>query len=224
MMSAERRERAQAIGAAVVVAALVALGVLAWKLGWFERLRDVDALAEYLRRDGARGAWLCIGAQFLQVVIFFIPGEITQVAAGYVFGVWKGFAYSVIGIMSGSAFAYAVGVLVGRPAFEKIFGAVALDKLERVVRSDRGILGVFLLFLAPGAPKDAMSYGAGLAGVGFWRFLFVSGLGRMPALFFSTLFGSQAFERDWRSLAWSALVAVAVGGVFWVWRRRMVGA
>lgn len=218
------RDRAQAVAPFVLLGGLLLLGLLAWKLGWFERMSDVDALAEDLRRDGLRGAVLCIGAQFLQVAIFLIPGEITQVAAGYVFGLWKGFAYSVIGIMAGSAFAYGVGRTVGRPTFEKVFGAEALAKIASAVRSDRGILGLFLLFLAPGAPKDAMSYGAGLAGVGFWRFVFVSGLGRLPALFFSTLFGAQAFERDWWSLAWSGLIAVAVGAIFWVWRRRLLGA
>jgi len=224
MSLATWRDRAQTLAPFILGVGLLALGLLAWKLGWFERMSDVDALAEDLRRDGVRGALLCIGAQFLQVVIFLIPGEITQVAAGYVFGLWKGFLYSVIGIMAGSAFAYGAGKVVGRPTFEKIFGRPALDKLEKTMRSDKGILGVFLLFLAPGAPKDAMSYGAGLAGVGFWRFVFVSGLGRLPALFFSTLFGAQAFERDWHSLLWSALLAVAVGVVFWLWRRRMVGA
>ena len=218
------RDRAQTLAPFLLLGFLLLLGLLAWKFGWLEYMRDVDVLAEELRRDGMRGALLCIGAQFLQVVIFLIPGEITQVASGYVFGLWKGFAYSVIGIMAGSAFAYWVGRVVGRPTFEKIFGAEALEKMANAVRSDKGILGVFLLFLAPGAPKDAMSYGAGLAGVGFWRFVFISGLGRLPALFFSTLFGAQAFERDWWSLAWSGLIAVAVGLVFWIWRRRMLGA
>ncbi len=218
------RDRAQRIAPFILIGGLIALGLLAWKFNWVERMSDVDALAESLRRDGVRGALLCIGAQFLQVAIFLIPGEITQVASGYVFGLWLGFAYSVVGIMLGSAFAYGVGKLVGRPTFEKIFGAAALEKLEAAVRSERGVLGIFLLFLAPGAPKDAMSYGAGIAGVGFGRFLLISGLGRLPALFFSTLFGAQAFERDWTSLAWSALVAAVAGAVFWVWRKRLVPA
>ena len=224
MSAAHWRDRAQTLAPFVLAAFLLLFALLAWKLGWLEYMRDVDALAEELRRDDVRGAWLCIGAQFLQVVIVLIPGEITQVASGYVFGLWKGFAYSVLGIMAGSAFAYWAGSVVGRPVFERIFGAAALDRMAHAVHSDKGILGVFLLFLAPGAPKDAMSYGAGLAGVGFWRFVFVSGLGRLPGLFFSVLFGAQAFERDWWSLAWSGLIAVAVGLVFWIWRRRMLGA
>ncbi len=218
------RDRAQRFGPFVLLAGLAALGFAAWKFNWVEHLSDVDVLAEDLRRNDVRGALLCIGAQFLQVAIFLIPGEITQVASGYVFGLWTGFAYSIIGITLGSAFAYGVGKLVGRPTFEKVFGADALEKLETGVRSERGILGIFLLFLAPGAPKDAMSYGAGITGVGFWRFILISGLGRLPALFFSTLFGAQAFERDWTSLAWSVLLAVAAGAVFWIWRKRLVPA
>ncbi|MBI1356510.1 MAG: hypothetical protein GC160_19385 [Acidobacteria bacterium] len=201
---------------------LLLLAAAAWKLGWFERLRDVDALAEELRQEGWKGALLCIAAQFVQVVIFMIPGEITQVAAGYVFGLWVGFFYSVVGIMAGSACAYGLGKALGRPTFLKIFGEEALQRMVAAVNSERGVWGLFLLFLAPGAPKDAMSYGSGLAGVGLGRFLLVSGLGRLPALFFSTLFGAQAFERDWRSLLWTALVAGAAGLAFWLVRRRIM--
>ena len=214
--------RLRALAPVAFGAALLALAAAAWGLDWFDRLRDVERLAEQLRQEGWRGVLLCIAAQFVQVVIFMIPGEITQVAAGYVFGLWKGFLYSVIGIMAGSACAYGLGRALGRPTFVRFFGADALDAVVTAVNSRKGVWGLFLLFLAPGAPKDAMSYGAGLAGVGLWRFLIVSGLGRTPALFFSTLFGAQAFERDWRSLASTAVVAAAAGLSFWLLRRRIM--
>ncbi|MYB51623.1 MAG: hypothetical protein F4X77_05405, partial [Acidobacteriia bacterium] len=78
-------------------AGLVAILALAWSLGWLDRLPQHDQLVQWMRRDGIAGPLICIGIQFLQVVVFAIPGEITQFAAGYVFGAGWGFFYSIIG-------------------------------------------------------------------------------------------------------------------------------
>ncbi len=195
--------------AVILVIALAAGFYLAWKTGLVERLGNQQELIQSMRQSGFRGPLICIGIQFLQVVIFMIPGEITQIAAGYVFGAWLGFAYSVAGIMLGSAFNYGFARLAGRPVMEKLLGAGTLARVDRALETRRGQSALFLLFLLPGLPKDAMSYGAGLTSLGFVEFVTISGLARMPALLFSTMIGSQLYQRDYGTLA----ITVAVGGV-----------
>src|ERR1019366_7292400 len=87
-----------------LVLLVVGGGIWLWHAGFLEELSNKDRFIAALREDGPKGPLLCIAAQFVQVVIFAIPGEITQVAAGYVFGPWRGFLYSVTGFMVGSAF------------------------------------------------------------------------------------------------------------------------
>jgi len=89
-----------------------------WRAGFLEELSNRDRLVVALREDGVKGPLLCIAAQVVQVVIFAVPGEITQLAAGYVFGVWRGFLYSVVGIMVGSAFNFYFARILGRPTLE----------------------------------------------------------------------------------------------------------
>ena len=79
----------------------VAGGIWLWHAGFLEEFFNKDRLIAALREDELKGPLLCIAAQFVQVVIFAIPGEITQVAAGYVIGFWRGSLYSIIGIMVG---------------------------------------------------------------------------------------------------------------------------
>ncbi len=193
-----------AFWAAVAVVALGATVAVAWQRGWLGGLLSQDQLVAWMRDEGWAGPLICIGIQFLQVVIFAIPGEITQIAAGYVFGAWWGFAYSVVGIFLGSAFDFGFARAVGRPATQRLLGAARLEDIDRGLQSRKGLAAVFLLFLLPGMPKDAMSYGAGLTMLRLPVFLAISVPARMPALLLSTRFGEEAYDRDYASMAWVA--------------------
>ena len=206
----------------LLLAAVALVILLVWKSGLAIDLlnRDNrDDIRQWMRRSGPVGPLICIGIQFLQVVLFPFPGEITQGAAGYVFGAWEGFLYSLIGIMLGEAFDFVFARLVGRPVINKLMGPRALARVDKLLASRKGRSALFLLFLTPGMPKDAMSYGAGLTKIGFQEFMIISGLGRIPALLFSTLFGSQLYERDWFTLALIGGVAVLVTASFYVFEK-----
>lgn len=98
------------------VIVLLAVGVaVLWHTGVLHRISNKDHLIALLREGGPTGALLCIAVQFLQVVIAVIPGEITSFAAGYVFGAWRGFLYSAIGVTLGSAFNFWFARVVGQP-------------------------------------------------------------------------------------------------------------
>ena len=200
--------------------AFLAAGYYAYQSGLAAELSDYDRLVETLRRDGLWGPLACIGVQFVQVIIFAIPGEVTQVAAGYVFGAWAGFLYSWVGIMLGSSCAFGFSRLVGRPVMERILGAKRLAKIDHVLETRRGKSALFTLFLIPGMPKDSMSFAVGLTEFKLGEFVVLSGLGRAPALLFSTMIGSQLYERDYFSLGVTVVVAVAAAAGFFLYERR----
>ena len=212
-----------AFWAGVAILGFASVLWLAWERGWLLRLADHDQLVAWMRGGGARGPLICVGIQFLQVVIFAIPGEITQIAAGYVFGAWWGFLYSIAGILLGSAFGFGFARAVGRPAVQRIVGRDRLAEIDGQLQSRRGLTAVFVLFLVPGMPKDAMSYGAGLTGIPFLAFVWISVLARLPALLLSTLFGAEAYDRDYQSMVWIASVALFLlaGAALYRWRHRI---
>ena len=208
--------------AAVATLSLAVVLYVVWKRGWLFRLADHEELVSWMRGDGHVGPLICIGIQFLQVVIFAIPGEVTQTAAGYVFGAWWGFAYSIIGILLGSAFNLGFARAVGRPVLRRILGARRLARADRKLQSDKGMVTLFVLYLLPGAPKDLMSYGAGLTELSLPVFVAITVPARAPALLLSTLFGSEAYNRDYVSMFWIALGALLLvsSGAYYQWRRR----
>jgi len=190
-------------------------GVWLWHAGFLDELLDEDRLIAALRKEGAAGPLLCIAAQFVQVVIFAIPGEITQLAAGYVYGAWRGFLYSIVGIMAGSAFNFYFARIVGRPTLERFISHSTLDKVDHALNSAKGKSALFLLFLLPGAPKDALCYGAGFTAMSLPEFVIIAGLARTPALLASILIGAQASHKDYRSMILIAfVVGIAVLGYY----------
>jgi uncharacterized membrane protein YdjX (TVP38/TMEM64 family) len=210
---------------AAFVALLLAGGGWLWHSGILHHLADRQRLIASLREGGPRGPLLCIAAQFIQVVIFFVPGEITQFAAGYVFGTWRGLAFSVVGIMLGSTIDFYFARIVGRPALKQILRQTTMERVDRLLNNAKGKSAVFLLFLLPGAPKDAMCYGAGLSNMNPLEFIVISSLGRIPALLFSVHLGSQVSHGDFLSMALMIfLVVIAIAGYYlyerYVSRRR----
>ena len=206
---------------AVLLAVAFVLGVyFAYQSGLIGQLSDYDELVETMRASGVRGPLICITVQIGQVVVFPIPGEVTQIAAGYVFGAWAGFLYSWIGIMLGSTLAYTFARLVGRPVIEKIIGAKRLGKIDNAFESGKGKSALFLLFLLPGMPKDSLSYGVGLTDFRMREFIVLSGLGRAPALLFSTMIGSQIEQRDYTSIAIILVIAGLVIGAAYLYEKK----
>lgn len=206
----------------VAVAALATTIAVGWQRGWLTGLANHEQLIAWMRDSGAAGPLICIGIQFMQVVLFAIPGEITQIAAGYVFGAWWGFVYSILGIMLGAAFDFGFARVVGRPVMQKVLGATRLADLDRRLASRKGLAAVFILFLLPGMPKDAMSYAAGLTSMRLPVFVALSVPARMPALLLSTLFGSNAYDRDYAAMVWiaAATIVLLVAAALYRWRRQ----
>lgn len=201
---------------ASLVALLLVGGAWLWRAGLLARLTDRDGLIAWLRASGSSGALLCIAVQFVQVVIAVIPGEITQFAAGYVFGAGRGFLYSAVGLTLGSAFNFYFARVVGRPTLERLLAPDRLAKLDRAVGSVGSRSALFLLFLLPGLPKDFLCYAAGLSGIAFPQFVLIAGLGRFPALLASVLVGAGLSRGDYRSVIATVLVLLlAIGGFYW---------
>ena len=206
----------------LLLAAVVAAVYGLFQIGWLGQVSDYNRLVEILRQEGVWGPLTCIGVQILQVIVFLVPGEVTQVAAGYVFGAWAGFIYSWIGIMLGSVCAFGFSSLVGRSMVERILGKTRLSKVDRALETHKGKSALFVLFLIPGAPKDSICYAVGLTEFKMGEFLILSGLGRVPALLFSTMMGSHIYEQSYLSLSLTVILAVVIGGVafFYIKKRR----
>jgi uncharacterized membrane protein YdjX (TVP38/TMEM64 family) len=65
-----------------------------------------------------------------------------------------------------------------------------------------------------------MSYGAGLTDWRLGRFVLISGLGRLPALLASSVFGGQLQERNYWAMAATVAIAIAAAVGFYLYQRK----
>jgi uncharacterized membrane protein YdjX (TVP38/TMEM64 family) len=165
-------------------------------------------LARFLSSLGPYSAAVFMLLQALQVVISPIPGELTGVIGGYVYGASFGFVFSTLGLTLGSWIAFELASIFGRPLVEKFVAGKVLKKFH-FLTSNAGAVISFLFFIIPGFPKDYLCYILGLTGMNLGIFLIVSTLGRMPGTYLLTLQGSTIGSGQYET----SIVIAAVSGV-----------
>ena len=160
--------------------------------------------------------------QTLQVVIAPIPGEVTGIIGGFLFGERLGLLYSVVGTTLGSVAAFALGRRLGAHSMRAIVSQETRERLNFIVGT-KGTILCLVAYLIPGFPKDAACYLFGMSPMPLWRFALVSTLGRMPGmLLLSTQGAHVAAGRYLEILLLTALVIVAVPPLYY-YRTRIIG-
>jgi uncharacterized membrane protein YdjX (TVP38/TMEM64 family) len=204
-------------------AAIVALGIV-FRREIFLLFGSSLRLREWVASAGVLAPLLFIAVQALQVVVFFIPGEIPQVAGGYLFGVWKGTLLSLAGITLGATFNFVMARLLGVPFVQALFAREKVDRIRRLADSPRARLSFFLIFLIPGIPKDILCYAAGLSSMRLVSFLIFSSLGRVPGILGSALMGEAAAGKRWMLVGALLTLAVVLFVVGFLLRDRIQAA
>ncbi len=177
-----------------------------------------DALNSY----GWRGVLVFMLLQALQVIVAAIPGEFVQLAGGYIYGAWLGTLYSLTGIVTGSVIVFFVARFLGYPLVKTFVSQKNLDKFSFMMSSSKSDVAMFLLFLIPGIPKDILTYIAGLTPVKPLRFFAIITVGRLPALFGSSVIGSSTQKGDYLLVVILSAIAILLFSAGLLYRERII--
>ena len=126
--------------------------------------------------------------QASQVIISPIPGEVTGLIGGFLYGKFLGIILSTIGLTAGSWIAFSLSRWLGRPFVEKFVRKETMERYDYLLHH-KGAFLVFLLFLIPGFPKDLLCYILGLGHLNTKEFLVISTIGRFMGTVLLTLGG-----------------------------------
>jgi uncharacterized membrane protein YdjX (TVP38/TMEM64 family) len=199
---------------------LLVLTVVFWNELWI-LFSSPQTLREWIRSTGVIAPLVFVAVQAFQVVFFFIPGEIPQVAGGYMFGLWTGTVLSLVGITLGATFNFVIARLLGVPFVNVLFSTEKVERARRVANSPKARLSFFLFFLIPGIPKDILCYVAGLSAMKLHMFLLFSTLGRIPGIIGSALIGDAAADSRWILAGTIFFVAAALFVIGFLLRERI---
>src|SRR5262245_31707259 len=101
---------------------------------------DKRFLKHTLREWGILAPVIFIALQALQVILAPIPGEVTGLLGGYLFGQWVGLVYSTIGLTLGSVVAFAAGRWVGGHYVKSLVSREVWDRMGFIVEAEGAIL------------------------------------------------------------------------------------
>ena len=183
---------------------------------------DKRFLKHILRQWGILAPVIFIGLQALQVIIAPIPGEVTGILGGYLFGQWIGLLYSTIGLTLGSVAAFGAGRWLGARYVQKLVSPDIWQKMGFIVETEGAIL-CFIIFLIPGLPKDIVCYLFGLSPMPFWVFAVVSTLGRIPGTWVLSAQGAHTAAGDYLQVILLTAMVVAVALPLYYYRNQVLG-
>ena len=147
-------------------------------------------MTEFITRLAGLGAWapLAFVLGYILATVALVPGSILTLAAGALFGLWKGALLAFIAATLGAAAAFLVARHLARDfVHRKLGGDPRVAAIDRAI-GDHGRKIVFLLRLSPAFPFNLLNYLLGLTTVRFTDYLIAS-LGMLPGTFLYVYYG-----------------------------------
>ena len=144
----------------------------------------------WVKEKGFLGVLAFMGMNILQVLLAVIPGGPFEIGAGYAFGVVKGSLICDIAMTIASVIIFLFVKKLGLRFVELFVSKEKIESIKFLKSYKRSESIIFLLFLVTGNPKDLLSYLVGLTDMKLSHWIFICGVGRLPAIFLSALSGS----------------------------------
>jgi uncharacterized membrane protein YdjX (TVP38/TMEM64 family) len=151
------------------------------------------------------GGVILVGLIAAVLVVPIIPATILQVGAGVIFGPWLGFGLTLLADGIGALIGFGVARRWGKAVIRTKLSAdeqVAFDALCQRITP----MQMVVLRMLPGPAYTVVSFAAGCSAMEWWRYVFFSLLGVVPALAMLTIAGDLSTSNPW--------LAAGVGVVF----------
>lgn len=199
------------------IAAILFLGALCYFIGrpLVQFVSEPEQFRLWVDAKGFGGILAFMGMNILQVFLAIIPGGPFEVGAGYAFGAVKGTIICDIAMTIASILIFLFVRRFGM-RFVELFVSREKMKSVRILKNSRRLESIlFLLFLIPGTPKDLLSYLVGLTDIKLSHWIFISAVGRLPAIFLSVMSGSALGEAEYSTavIVFIILVVLYIAGM-----------
>jgi uncharacterized membrane protein YdjX (TVP38/TMEM64 family) len=184
------------LASVVVVLLMLKIGWWNWLIGCYERFCDREWVRQMMQTSGWTASAVFVALQVGQVVFAPIPGDVTGILGGYLFGPFGGSLLSTFGLTIGSMLNFFIGRFLGERVVRRMVSCETYEKYNELVQH-KGILVIFIFFLVPGFPKDYLCLFLGLTTLPAGVFFVVSTVGRIPGTVALSLQGASIFDKNY---------------------------
>ena len=180
---------------------LIVIGIPAYiyffQSDWLNQFKSFEDVVAYLEHYQLESIPIYICLQIMQIVISVLPGQVFQLAAGYMYTFFPALMFALAGALAGTAISFSLARVLGRDFVHLFFGKEKTAYYMHRLNSKKAYILVFLLYLIPGIPKDMVSYVAGISDMKFKPFIILSLIGRLPGMMGSIMIGSMWHKEEY---------------------------
>lgn len=189
---------------------LMGLACLALYYPMMDFFKNPSVVKQQLEGYGFFGECILTLVMALQVVFVFLPGEIIEVLAGFIYGPIEGMIVCLIGAAIGSIIIYVFVQKLGLLFIDKLIGKEKLEQVSFLKNQERLGIALFIIFFIPGTPKDIITYFMPLTNMSLPKFLLITTVARIPSVITSTIGGNALGMAEYEFMA----IVFIVTGLF----------
>ncbi|MGQ8874156.1 TVP38/TMEM64 family protein [Paenibacillus sp. TSA_86.1] len=171
-------------------------------------MSSMDNFRAYIHSTGHWGPIMFILFQILQIVVAPIPGEIVQIAGGYIYGTALGSFYTTVGLILGSAIAFYFTRFIGRDFVSRLLQKQNGKWISFMHDERKFAIFLFIFFVIPGLPKDMLVFVAALTSISSLRFFIILLVARVPWIIGSAMVGSTIQTQQYTIAIIISVIAV----------------
>ncbi|HEY5583977.1 MAG TPA: VTT domain-containing protein [Ruminiclostridium sp.] len=187
-------------------------------------ISNTEKFRDFILSYGNKGVLVFIFFQLSHIIIPVIPGELVQIAGGYVYGTIFGSIFLLFGTVIGTIIVFYVSRIIGYPIVEIFVSKEKMKKFVFLANSGKIEVVMFILFLIPGMPKDALIYIAALTPIRPVRFIAISLVARTPGIIGSAFIGANMLEKDYKSAIIMAIISLLIFTIGIVFRKKILSS
>lgn len=158
---------------------------------------SLDGFRDYILSTGKLGPVMLVLFQILQTVIAPIPGEVVQIAGGYIYGTALGAVFVTGGMLLGALIAFYFTRFLGGSFIDSLLQRDKFKWMRGMMDNNKFSVFLFIIFIIPGLPKDMFIYAAGLTTIKPLRFFTILLIARLPWLLASVSIGANIYHKNY---------------------------
>ncbi|WP_051166997.1 TVP38/TMEM64 family protein [Hymenobacter norwichensis] len=175
---------------------------------------EQERIAAWMHQFGYWGPVVVVLLMVVQMFLFVVNVVALILVAVLAYGPWWGSLVALIGIIVASTVGYWLGHALGESFVRKVLGEKSERKVLGIVQC-YGVWAVVIARLSPALSDDAISFVAGAARMGYWKFMGATVAGTIPLIALLAYLGEES-NRLKTGLLWVSGVSLLLfGGYVW---------
>ena len=195
---------------AVVVLAVKGAVIYFWPyISSLQEEENQKIFQDWVRSFGPWGIIILLVIQVLQIILFFIPGEVIEFSSGLLYGILGGYLICITGQILAILLTYFLVRIFGKALVDKMVDKETMNKVEE--RHTRAEVLLFFCLLIPGIPKDVFNFVAPYCKVPMWKYIVITLIARFPTVFSSILMGAAILNGEFNLSLVVLIVSATIG-------------